>query len=303
MGRERQIKSPGTFLCLITDHAAEALWKHPRAMVLANVIAWRQRDSYWKGGDGVAFLGDHSEYHMTRKEYRTARKVLEEMGVAEFVSVPGRGTCARLTDRRVYDLSRVLSNSAKKAYCRATGRFPDGSGADLSDDGAVTSDDSGRVKGHFPDGSGAGSGASKERREKRREHSTREEETAHDAFERLMRLERFSELDCAEFRQMYEVWMQRRAMRHQEQPGMYGVQTDVEVLQDLDHCRRVGVAMALAEMSTALGRSNWVSFWRPSAERMVRDEKERGAAARADAEVDDDELVRRTNLRRRGAVG
>ena len=96
-----------------TDEFWELIETAPLAFVLAAVIARRAR---FKPGlnlkglnQGEAFLGDHEKYGMSLQQYRTAKKQLEKFGFATFKPT-SKGTTAKLTDTRLFDVLNVTAN-------------------------------------------------------------------------------------------------------------------------------------------------------------------------------------------------
>jgi hypothetical protein len=98
-----------------TPEVLELIEAAPLAFTLASIIALRAR--FKKGFNpinglfqGEAFLGDHKKYGMTMQQYRTAKAQLKKWKFATFRST-SRGTIARLTDTRLFD---VLNESANR---------------------------------------------------------------------------------------------------------------------------------------------------------------------------------------------
>jgi hypothetical protein len=107
------------------DDAMELLAARKDAYVLAMVIAHRARwkEGYNQHGLGVgeAFIGDPKKYGMTRQSERTARKYLERGGFATFRAT-NKGTIAKLTDTRLFDVSPAITN--QQGNQPATNRQP-----------------------------------------------------------------------------------------------------------------------------------------------------------------------------------
>jgi hypothetical protein len=105
-----------------TDDMLELIKASPIAFTLAAVIALRAR---FKPGrnpitgldQGEAFLGDHNVYGMSLQQYRTAKKNLAKWKFATF-RLTSKGTVAKLTDTRLFDVLNVTAN--KRANKRAT---------------------------------------------------------------------------------------------------------------------------------------------------------------------------------------
>jgi hypothetical protein len=76
---------------------------------------------------GEAFLGDYSDYGMSRRQYRTAKEKLEKWGFATFKTT-NKGTIATLTDTSIYDINIEdvgQQNDTQEANNRpATGQQP-----------------------------------------------------------------------------------------------------------------------------------------------------------------------------------
>jgi hypothetical protein len=97
-----------------TSDILELIESAPLAFALAAIIALRAR---FKPGfnaitglnQGEAFLGDHEKYGMSMQEYRTAKKQLAKWGFATFTAT-SKGTTAKLTDTRLFDVLNTTSN-------------------------------------------------------------------------------------------------------------------------------------------------------------------------------------------------
>jgi hypothetical protein len=107
------IKSPGWVKAMRTEAAFELMKASPSAYILAINIAFRAR---WSDGFnqhrlaiGEALLGDFKSYGMSEQEYRTAKQHLFEWGFATFKST-NKGTVGKLTDSRLFEVSRQTSN-------------------------------------------------------------------------------------------------------------------------------------------------------------------------------------------------
>jgi len=94
-----------------SDDMMELIEASPLAFTLAAVIAWRAR---FKPGvnlinglqRGEAFLGDHKSYGMSKQQYRTAKKHLENWRFATF-KTSSKGTTAKLINTRLFDVLNV----------------------------------------------------------------------------------------------------------------------------------------------------------------------------------------------------
>ena len=93
---------------------SEMLLRHPPEMALLGLIARRARWAAAAPVDGLesgeAFLGDLGACGLTRRQYRTAQEHLSEWGLAEFRTVPSKGTVGRLKNGRVFDISGFTCN-------------------------------------------------------------------------------------------------------------------------------------------------------------------------------------------------
>jgi hypothetical protein len=123
---------PGWFKAARGAEPLELIRRNPLAFVLAYIIAYRAR---WRDGfnehglgPGEAFIGDHAGCGITRQQYRTAMRQLAEWKFATFKPT-NRGTVARLTDSRLFDVfpsvpnqqtSQRLTNSQPTANQRLT---------------------------------------------------------------------------------------------------------------------------------------------------------------------------------------
>ena len=117
------------FIKLSRDDRVDLLIREdPLAFVLLTVIARRARrtDEPIVGlHSGEAFLGDFSNQHLTRQQYRTRLKKLKKWNLITTRSTT-RGTIARLTDTSVYDINALESNQQSNQQCnqRATNEQP-----------------------------------------------------------------------------------------------------------------------------------------------------------------------------------
>jgi hypothetical protein len=91
----------------------ELIAANPRAFILAYFIASRAR---WHSGFnrlnlnvGEAAIGDHEAMGMTAQQYRTAKAQLAQWGFATFRTT-NRGTIARLSDSRLFDIGEASIN-------------------------------------------------------------------------------------------------------------------------------------------------------------------------------------------------
>ena len=141
------------------------LLRHKNAMHLLTVIALRARYADPSSLSGLslgeAFIGDHEQYGMTRKEDRCARQKLEKWGLVTFRSSRA-GTVARLVDSRVFSL-RDERESPKKGQQEGQQRghqFSEENSTRGAINGAILTADKGPTRGHH--------GASNQKEEKDR---------------------------------------------------------------------------------------------------------------------------------------
>jgi hypothetical protein len=91
----------------------ELIRKNPNAYVVATIIAHRARWHEGFNADGLglgeALIGDYKAYGMTRQEYRTALAQLRKWNFAT-ARTTNRGTIARLTDTRLFDVLNLAGN-------------------------------------------------------------------------------------------------------------------------------------------------------------------------------------------------
>jgi hypothetical protein len=103
----------GWFSATRGDEPLELIRSNPLAYVLAAVIAHRAnfRAGFNEHGlsPGEAFLGDYRSYGMSEQNYRTCKAILEKHGFATFRPT-NKGTVAKLTDTRLFNPLRALTN-------------------------------------------------------------------------------------------------------------------------------------------------------------------------------------------------
>ena len=116
----------GYFRASRTDDALELLKLNPLALVLAYVIANRAK---WRNGFdrhglsiGEAFIGDHDNYGMSERCYRTAKSQLAKWCFATFKTT-NKGTIAKLIDTRLFEIV-AGSSDEQNADKRRTGDEP-----------------------------------------------------------------------------------------------------------------------------------------------------------------------------------
>jgi hypothetical protein len=101
------------FIKLIRSEQTRELQKDPNPFTLLSVIACRaRRTDVFNVHNlklGEALIGDCKNYGMTEQEYRTSKAKLKRWGFATFKATT-RGTIAKLTDKRIYDINIESSN-------------------------------------------------------------------------------------------------------------------------------------------------------------------------------------------------
>ena len=107
----------------------EMLKANPLAYLLASVIADRARwsSSFNRHGlaVGEAMLGDHADYGMSERQYRTAKQQLEKWGFAKFTAT-NKGTVGRLTDSRLFEVFSRQSDDQTDTQPTDSRRASDG---------------------------------------------------------------------------------------------------------------------------------------------------------------------------------
>ena len=102
------------FLKLMVGDALDSLLKTPNAMALCTLIAVRARGAKCEHGvklePGEALVGDHNTIGCSKRQYRTAKSTLTKAGIATFKAT-NKGTIAKLTDTRVYDISLFVGDT------------------------------------------------------------------------------------------------------------------------------------------------------------------------------------------------
>lgn len=100
------IKSASWFKSVRSADALELIKASPNAFVLAYVIAYRARYREGFNADGLeqgeAMLGDHENYGMSARSYRTAKQQLTKWHFATFKTT-NKGTLGKLIDTRLFD--------------------------------------------------------------------------------------------------------------------------------------------------------------------------------------------------------
>lgn len=109
------IQRPARYIEASCSEDALALIKHNKnAYLLATVTAMRARyksDTFnpHQLDFREAFLGDYENYGMTEREYRTAKKTLEDGGFATFRAT-NKGTIGKLIDTRLFRINLMLGD-------------------------------------------------------------------------------------------------------------------------------------------------------------------------------------------------
>ena len=123
----RDSQSRGWFKAWRSDDALELLRANKNAFLLLYVIAYRAQ---WKQGfnrynlqRGQALLGDHENYSLTAREYRTAKQNLQKWGFATFKTT-SRGTVATLNGTSTFQFSAATATSKPTRGRRAGDKRP-----------------------------------------------------------------------------------------------------------------------------------------------------------------------------------
>ena len=101
------------FKAMRHEDGFELIKKNKNAFLIAYLIASRSRYSERYNADGLtlgeAMIGDFKTLRMTRQEHRTALKTLVD---GRFITVrtTNKGTIAKLTDTRLYDVLNKTGN-------------------------------------------------------------------------------------------------------------------------------------------------------------------------------------------------
>lgn len=102
-------KNKPPFLMLQRNSTTEELLQKPDCFVLLTQIALRARRSddfnLHNLEIGESFIGDYQRAGLTEQRYRTAKNNLARWGFATFRAT-NKGTIAKLTDARVYDINK-----------------------------------------------------------------------------------------------------------------------------------------------------------------------------------------------------
>lgn len=101
------------FLKLVRSKETEELLSNPDAFILLTQIALRAKRtldlSIYNLKIGEALIGDYKKIGLTEQRYRTAKANVQKWSLATFRST-NKGTIARLTDSRVYDINEEEIN-------------------------------------------------------------------------------------------------------------------------------------------------------------------------------------------------
>lgn len=123
----------GWFKAVRSEVGFELIKLNPNAFVLLYVIAFRAR---WHDGFnakgltiGQAFLGDHKNYGMSERQYRTAKQVLETHRFATFKAT-SKGTVSTITDSRVWELFEGQADGQSDGQPTDSRRTSDGQPTD-----------------------------------------------------------------------------------------------------------------------------------------------------------------------------
>lgn len=101
------------FKSIRSPDALELVKVSPQAFSLAYVIAYRARYTEGFNADGLepgeAMLGDHKNYGMSARQYRTAKQQLAKWRFATFKTT-NKGTLGKLADTRLFDPLNIASD-------------------------------------------------------------------------------------------------------------------------------------------------------------------------------------------------
>jgi hypothetical protein len=122
------VPSHGWFKAIRSDEALELLHASKNAFLLLYVIAYRAQ---WKKGfnryhlqPGEALLGDHKNYGLSAREYRTAKKNLEKWNFATFKAT-NNGTIAKLINANIFSVLNGGSDNPNDTRQTSGRRTPD----------------------------------------------------------------------------------------------------------------------------------------------------------------------------------
>jgi hypothetical protein len=117
------------FLKLMRSDETREVMTEPDVFTLVSHIAYRAQrtNSFNRHGlaPGEALLGDYQNYGMSERRYRTAKQKLEKWGFATFRGT-SKGTIAKLTDSRIYDINVELRDEQKDDQGTNARRTSDG---------------------------------------------------------------------------------------------------------------------------------------------------------------------------------
>ena len=113
-----------------TEMASDLLECHPNAFLLLTLIAVRARratPNLIKNLDICeCHIGDYRSCGLTEQKYRTAKKVLEDNGLATFCAT-NKGTVAKIMNTAVYDINSCDDNGQVTDKKRSSNGQPTGS--------------------------------------------------------------------------------------------------------------------------------------------------------------------------------
>jgi hypothetical protein len=113
--------NPKGFVMLNRGEDTVDLMKDPNAYTLLSSIAYRARRNNEPNiknlKTGEALIGDWRSIGLTESKYRSAKKRLDKYGLATFKGTK-RGTIAKLTDTRIFDINEENKNG--KPYSKTT---------------------------------------------------------------------------------------------------------------------------------------------------------------------------------------
>lgn len=118
----------GWFRAMRTSDALDLIRANPLAYILAAVIAHRAQ--YRVGFNpynralGEALLGDHENYGMSARQYRTAKEQLAKWHFATF-NATSRGTIGKLTNTRLFAIFRLESDERNDTQATSERRATD----------------------------------------------------------------------------------------------------------------------------------------------------------------------------------
>ena len=119
----------GWFRAMRGPTPLELIRANPSAFILAYIISYRAQYSAEFNRHnlalGEALIGDHRNYGMSERQYRTAKQKLEKWHFATFKATT-KGTIAKLTDTRLFSIFRLESDGQKDKQPTGKRRPSDG---------------------------------------------------------------------------------------------------------------------------------------------------------------------------------